>query len=1037
MREWFAVLARSINTASAFLLALVSGSSYRRTAAQNAAVKQQAWHRWWQSSRGTFNALVEQEGLAAQDGGATGEPPSPPATPGWRQPSPSPVTAPTPRGSSSSSSGGRGWHFWRRQGSRGSGRLGTSLLEPPSPQSRGAGRGSLLFDLPSGFGVSQVGWGERVGCGLSCGRLWCCCRFVGRFVGRGLGLLLITPPVYFVPSPCPHPCHRQMVSGRGLLEDLRLGSEVAVGRAFGAARRAVRALLLLDAGGAGGAGRSSADSPADLLARRMRRREATPPLDYVAEGVEALAAPAGSAAGSAAAAAGPDAAAPGTPAAEALAARRRARRPPLRSLLRSGRHWEEDLSVWTASDVILREGYPLEQHSVTTQGARACGGGPAAWRPLSQAAPRRLLPALQTPPRAVTPLRLSPLPPRPCPCARRRVRAAGAPHPAPRRARRRLLPARRAGHQPGLGGWPRAWGERAGRRCAALHAVPAPCASPPCYSHTLSSRLHRRSTLPPTAPGVQRRGGVGRLCRLRRRLRRVAGQLALQRAAPAHGCAGASCCLLPDRRARSEQHAPRAAPYARLAPSHAPACPLLTPRCPQTRGARAPATGPTPSTSWAAWTSGRVSPPRSRLPRSLEWAVQQGLRQGAALYVRPGARMAAAAGWAARSAGWLARLAACAARLHDGCPSAPTPNTAAITHIHNTKMAELAAPGRHAPAAPAEAPTQRALRRAGSDSALHALRWVDVRSSSSSRGGLELDAQAAQGAAGGGEQQQQDQQQQQQGQQQQAAAPLRRTQSAPRLLEQGGDRGQAVPLRMQPSGGAAAGGSAPFKRSGGGSGGIKKRKGEEEGSGSGGSTMTTSGGGGGGGGGPQDVLPYRLQAVGHSLGAASLMMYAVVCRMRGQPHRLRRLVLMSPAGFHPVVPVVSAGGADAGGRRCAVGPWLFSASAWVRAASLRADRASTAPHMPPFSRGRACAPAARSSRAWSGCWTARRGCAGAAWAYACPPRCCATSPSSSRRRAWAGACCAKGSRVRRNQTAEAAGHLGVPPRPQPPRASTP
>lgn len=59
------------------------------------------------------------------------------------------------------------------------------------------------------------------------------------------------------------------------------------------------------------------------------------------------------------------------------------------------------------------------------------------------------------------------------------------------------------------------------------------------------------------------------------------------------------------------------------------------------------------------------------------------------------------------------------------------------------------------------------------------------------------------------------------------------------------------------------------------------------------------------GGGPshQEVLPYRLQAVGHSLGAATLLMYAVVCRMRGQPHRLRRLVLMSPAGFHPTVPL--------------------------------------------------------------------------------------------------------------------------------------
>lgn len=52
-----------------------------------------------------------------------------------------------------------------------------------------------------------------------------------------------------------------------------------------------------------------------------------------------------------------------------------------------------------------------------------------------------------------------------------------------------------------------------------------------------------------------------------------------------------------------------------------------------------------------------------------------------------------------------------------------------------------------------------------------------------------------------------------------------------------------------------------------------------------------------------EALPYRLQAVGHSLGAACLLMYAVCCRMRGQPHRLRRLVLLSPAGFHPRIPL--------------------------------------------------------------------------------------------------------------------------------------
>lgn len=50
--------------------------------------------------------------------------------------------------------------------------------------------------------------------------------------------------------------------------------------------------------------------------------------------------------------------------------------------------------------------------------------------------------------------------------------------------------------------------------------------------------------------------------------------------------------------------------------------------------------------------------------------------------------------------------------------------------------------------------------------------------------------------------------------------------------------------------------------------------------------------------------PYRLRAVGHSLGAASLLIYAVVSRMKGQPHRFRRMVLLTPAGFHMKHPKV-------------------------------------------------------------------------------------------------------------------------------------
>lgn len=48
----------------------------------------------------------------------------------------------------------------------------------------------------------------------------------------------------------------------------------------------------------------------------------------------------------------------------------------------------------------------------------------------------------------------------------------------------------------------------------------------------------------------------------------------------------------------------------------------------------------------------------------------------------------------------------------------------------------------------------------------------------------------------------------------------------------------------------------------------------------------------------QPPCPYRLQAVGHSLGAASLLMYAVTNSMAGKPSYITRMVLLTPAGFH-------------------------------------------------------------------------------------------------------------------------------------------
>ena len=47
-----------------------------------------------------------------------------------------------------------------------------------------------------------------------------------------------------------------------------------------------------------------------------------------------------------------------------------------------------------------------------------------------------------------------------------------------------------------------------------------------------------------------------------------------------------------------------------------------------------------------------------------------------------------------------------------------------------------------------------------------------------------------------------------------------------------------------------------------------------------------------------DEQPYKLFAVAHSLGGAVMLMYVITRRMEEKPHRLSRLVLFSPAGFH-------------------------------------------------------------------------------------------------------------------------------------------
>lgn len=44
--------------------------------------------------------------------------------------------------------------------------------------------------------------------------------------------------------------------------------------------------------------------------------------------------------------------------------------------------------------------------------------------------------------------------------------------------------------------------------------------------------------------------------------------------------------------------------------------------------------------------------------------------------------------------------------------------------------------------------------------------------------------------------------------------------------------------------------------------------------------------------------PYKLCAICHSLGGAAILMYAITRRIEEKPHRLSRMILLSPAGFH-------------------------------------------------------------------------------------------------------------------------------------------
>lgn len=110
---------------------------------------------------GTFNALIEQEGLAPGDSDGGLSPPVTPRSPQWRLGGLGSV--PLPASSFSSGSGSR-WRFWRRRGSANEAGLGPSAAQAERPHVNGELRhGTALFELPSAFSITQVGGGQVLG----------------------------------------------------------------------------------------------------------------------------------------------------------------------------------------------------------------------------------------------------------------------------------------------------------------------------------------------------------------------------------------------------------------------------------------------------------------------------------------------------------------------------------------------------------------------------------------------------------------------------------------------------------------------------------------------------------------------------------------------------------------------------------------------------------------------------------------------------------------------------------------------------------
>ncbi len=287
LREWFSAFVWWVNSASAFLLSLFGQSSRERN---QTSIAQDAWSGWWKSlgATSTFNDLLEREGHLSPTNAAT--------ITSNHSPFHRRATTPPPEAAEQRQNWLRKLFSLQRRKVDMQVEAATTLppliKQPP-------GQDNKLFNLPAGEYTR-----------LMCDPLSCAVEAAPHTHTS----LSSHPPQYPL-----HPgfaVSETSARSRGLLEDLRMASEVAVSGVFNSMRRALGAMLLLG---------PSAPAVAETNGNVARAPSATLP----SRGSSNLSHQ-GSAAGGGA-----------------------------------GEAWES-LHVCTASDVILRAGYPLEEYAVET-----------------------------------------------------------------------------------------------------------------------------------------------------------------------------------------------------------------------------------------------------------------------------------------------------------------------------------------------------------------------------------------------------------------------------------------------------------------------------------------------------------------------------------------------------------------------------------------------------------------------------------------------------------------------------------------------